>query len=44
MHIYLYDGTFEGMLTAIFYSFADKDELDIQRAAHAAQRACRYHH
>ena len=33
MNIYLYDGSFEGLLTAIFYSFADKDELDIQRAA-----------
>ena len=33
MHIYLYDATFEGLLTAIFYSFSDKGELDIQRAA-----------
>lgn len=33
MNIYLYDGTFEGLLTAIFYSFSDKDDLDIQRTA-----------
>ena len=31
MNIYLYDGTFEGLLTAIFYSFSDKEDLDIQR-------------
>ena len=31
MNIYLYDGSFDGLLTAIFYSFADKDELDIVR-------------
>ena len=29
MNIYLYDGSFEGLLTAIFYAYKEKNDLDI---------------
>lgn len=31
MHIYLYDGSFEGFLTAVFYAYSETDLCDIQR-------------
>ena len=34
MIIYLYDGSFDGLLTAIFDSFTDKRPLDIFRQEH----------